>query len=156
MNKKLIEATRTIHISDIDDGYVVTSPLFQHIVGFGETEEEALQVFTNHAQKKYADYLEERLDGPKRSGKGRPAKGLVSLDTNVHPETRLWVSAVADKLGVSLGEVIDMAMFCLVFQSKSVMPVLNSNELNKIEKQLIRSKKRSAKPSPAGETHSCA
>jgi predicted RNase H-like HicB family nuclease/antitoxin component of RelBE/YafQ-DinJ toxin-antitoxin module len=156
MNKKLIESTRTIHFSDVDDGYVITSPLFQHIVGFGETKEEALQVFANHAQKKYADYLEERIDGPKRSGKGRPAKGLISLDANVRQETRQWANAVASKLGISLGEVIDMAMFCLVFQSKVVEPVLDSKELNKIEKQLKKNKKLSARTSPAGEIHSCA
>jgi hypothetical protein len=57
MNRKTINDTKTIHFSEIDDGYVVVSPLYQGIVGFGETEAEALRVFANHFQKTYADYI---------------------------------------------------------------------------------------------------
>jgi hypothetical protein len=145
MNRKTINDTKTIRFSEIDDGYVITSPLFPHIVGFGETEQEAHEAFAISFEGTYMAFLEGRLAGAKQSGKGRPAKGLAPLDANVHPETRKWVDAIANKLGLSLGEVMDMAMYCLVFQSKVVEPVLDFDELSKIEKQFKKERKQAAK-----------
>jgi predicted RNase H-like HicB family nuclease len=104
MNKKAIAETAICRYDEKEHCYVVESPIFDRVVGAGETAEEAWHVFSALLDETYVAYLEGKLVGYEK--RGRPAKGNVEFHAQVKPEVREKITAKARELGISQGEVI--------------------------------------------------
>ena len=108
MNKETIVKTAICYWSNDDDCFVVESPLEETVLGAGDTAAEAWQSFKNILSDTYEAYLEGRMPNKRP---GRPSKGGVPLNSDVKPETRDYIKALATRFGCSQGEVVDYITF---------------------------------------------
>lgn len=83
MNKKAIKKTAVLYWCDDDQCYLKESPLFDSVLGVGDTPEEAERPFSDLLDDAYDAYLEGRVPGYTKPG--RPAKGGVALNSDVRP-----------------------------------------------------------------------
>ncbi|MBP9811140.1 hypothetical protein KBF38_22740 [bacterium] len=104
MNKKAIADTALCRYDETEQCYIVESPLFDRVIGVGETESEAKQIFDELLDETYVAYLEGKLVGYDK--RGRPSKGNVEFHAQVKPEVKAQISQRAKALGVSQGDVI--------------------------------------------------
>ncbi len=104
MNKKAIADTALCRYDETEQCYIVESPLFDRVIGVGETESEAKQIFDELLDETYVAYLEGKLVGYDK--RGRPSKGNVEFHALVKPEVKAQISQRAKALGVSQGDVI--------------------------------------------------
>lgn len=124
MNRKAIKNTAVLYWCDEDECYLKESPLFDSVLGVGETPEEAERTFSDLLDDAYEAYLEGRVPGYTKPG--RPAKGGVSLNSDVRPETKERVKEIAKQFDCSTGEVVDYLLFC-VEHSDSITKTQQSN-----------------------------
>lgn len=106
MNRDLILKTAVCYWSNDDECYVAESPLCEAVIGDGDSEEEAMNSFTDHLNEQYIAHLEKKLDR-----RGRPAKNRVTLHVQVLPKTKAQVDKLSKLMEASQGEIIDWAMF---------------------------------------------
>jgi hypothetical protein len=107
INREAISKT-TIAWFDKHRGlFAACSPLYEREVGHGETEREAIKDYGDKVKLAYLDYIESK----KREGRGRPGKGLVSFHPLITSETKERIDALAEKLGISKGEVLAYLAF---------------------------------------------
>ncbi len=109
MNKKAIKNTAVLYWCDEDECYLKESPLFDSVLGVGDTPEEAARTFSDLLDDAYEAYLEGRVPGYTKPG--RPAKGGVALNSDVRPETKDRLKQLAKQLDCSTGEVVDYLLF---------------------------------------------
>jgi len=134
MNKQAILKTAICYWSKEDDCYIVESPLLEPIAGVGENPEEALRIFKNLLSDAYEAYLEGRMPGYDKPG--RPAKGNVTFNTDLQPETKERIRTLASHIGCSMGEIVDY----LLFYYDHVKPETSRNQI-KHSQSLSRSNK---------------
>lgn len=91
------------------DDFIVESPLFDVVMGVGETEKEAFAIFKNLLDEAYIEYLEGNVVGYEKPG--RPKKGGVNLHTLVRPETKALLVKLTTEWEISLGECVDFFTF---------------------------------------------
>lgn len=111
MNKKAIKKTAVIYWCEDDQCFLKESPLFDSVLGVGDTPEEAENAFSDLLDDAYDAYLDGRVPGYTKPG--RPAKGGVALNSDVRPETKERVKELAQQFDCSTGEVVDYLLFCL-------------------------------------------
>jgi predicted RNase H-like HicB family nuclease len=104
MNRSAIAKTALCRYKRDENAFVVSSPLFDRVVGVGETKDEAWEVFTKMLDETYVAYLEGRLVGYEK--RGRPAKHNVQFHAQIKPEVKNLINEKAKVFGVSQGEVI--------------------------------------------------
>lgn len=109
MNKKAITKTAVCYWSEEDDCYVVKSALSDRIIGIGNTQGEAWEVFLRHLDTVYMAYLEGQLAAHEK--RGRPSKGLVALNISVKPHTKENIVHLSEDFEASQGEVVDYLFF---------------------------------------------
>ncbi len=109
MNKQAIAKTAVCYWSQEDACYLMQSPLFDTVLGVGDTVQEAQKTFQDLLDDAYEAYLEGRVPGYGKPG--RPAKGGVSFDTNIQSYTKQHLKEIADEIGCSMGEVVDYLVF---------------------------------------------
>jgi len=120
MNKQAIADTAVCRWDHEDDCYIVWSPLFEPLIGVGDSGEEAEQVFLDLLDDAYKAYLEGRLAGYDKVG--RPSKGGTPLNIDVKPNTKEYIAELSSHMNISRGEVIDYLV--AYFQAgESVNPV---------------------------------
>ena len=117
MNKEAIRKTAICYWSDEDDSYVVESPLFETIAGVGKTEKASRKIFEHLLDDAYEAYLEGRVAGYEKPG--RPAKGRLSLNIDVKPNTKEFIKKLADNIQCSQGEIIDFLAWTYQKQQES-------------------------------------
>jgi len=110
MNKKAIANTAILYWCNEDECYLKESPLFDSVLGVGDTPQEAEKTFSNLLDDAYEAYLEGRVPG--YSKPGRPAKGGISLNSDVRPATKNTIKVMSQQLECSTGEVVDYLLFC--------------------------------------------
>lgn len=130
MNKKAIALTALCRFKADEGVFVVQSPIFDRVIGVGDTEEEAWQLFGELLDETYVAYLEGNLVGYEK--RGRPAKHNVEFHAQVKPEVKALINEKAKAFGISQGEVI--AYFAAVEQVKSEL----EQRLKQLEKKLDR------------------
>ncbi len=109
MNKQAITKTAVCYWSADDDCYVVKSPLTDRVVGIGNTQGQAWELFIRHLDSVYTAYLEGRLSGYEK--RGRPRKGLVAFNVSVQPITKERIVQLALDFCSSQGDVVDFLTF---------------------------------------------
>lgn len=110
MNKKAIKKTAVLYWCEDDQCFLKESPLFDSVLGVGDTPEEAEKTFSDLLDDAYDAYLEGRVPGYTKPG--RPAKGGVALNSDVRPETKVRIKELAQQFDCSAGEVVDYLLFC--------------------------------------------
>lgn len=109
IKKEAIQRTAVCFFSSEDDGYVVASPLFENVIGVGDTPEDARKTYNELLDIGYRELERDNVVGYKR---GRPAKGNVNLHCQVKPDTHSEIARLTEKLGgISQGEVIEFLLF---------------------------------------------
>lgn len=108
MNKKVVQKTALSYWSDEDECFITTSPLFEAVIGAGDTEKESKREFDDLLSDAYEAYLEGRLNYERV---GRPAKHRIALNTDVMQQTKESIKIMAQELDCSQGEVIDYLYF---------------------------------------------
>ncbi|MBX9880281.1 MAG: hypothetical protein K2Y22_17615 [Candidatus Obscuribacterales bacterium] len=109
MNKKAIAKTAVLYWCEEDECYLKESPLFDSVLGVGDTPQEAAKTFSDLLDDAYEAYLEGRVPGYSRPG--RPAKGGVALNSDVRPETKKRIKEIAEDFECSTGEIVDYLLF---------------------------------------------
>ena len=109
MNKKAIANTAILYWCNEDECYLKESPLFDSVLGVGDTPQEAEKTFSDLLDDAYESYLEGRVPG--YSKPGRPAKGGLPLNSDVRPETKNRLRELAKQFDCSTGEVVDYLLF---------------------------------------------
>jgi predicted RNase H-like HicB family nuclease len=104
MNRKAIAKTALCRYRNDEQVYVVASPLFDRVIGVGETKDEAWRLFNELLDETYVAYLEGNLVGYEK--RGRPAKHNVEFHAQVKPEVKQLINERAKAFGISQGEVI--------------------------------------------------
>jgi hypothetical protein len=105
MNKQAIADTAVCRWNQEDDCYIVWSPLFEHLIGVGDDQEEAWEVFRDLLDDAYAAYLEGKVAGYDKVG--RPSKGGTPLNVDVKPHTKEYIGELSQLMNISRGESID-------------------------------------------------
>lgn len=131
MNKKAIAETALCRYEDKESCFVVESPIFDRVIGVGDSESEAWRVFQELLDETYIAYLEGKLVGYEK--RGRPAKGYVEFHAQVRPEVKSRISERAKALGISQGEVI--AYFSAVADMKADLERQISDLKSKLQDQ---------------------
>jgi predicted RNase H-like HicB family nuclease len=116
MNKNAIANTAITYWCKDDKCYLRESPLFDSVLGVGDTPEEAEQTFSDLLDDAYEAYLEGRVPG--YASPGRPTKGGIALNSDVKPATKKKIKELAEKFDCSTGEVVDYLLFS--FEHSSV------------------------------------
>lgn len=109
MNKRAITKTAVCYWSADDDCYVVRSPLSDRVIGIGNTQGEAWELFIKHLDSVYMAYLEGRLAAYEKPG--RPRKGLVAFNVSLQPQTKERLVQLALEFSSTQGEVVDFLAF---------------------------------------------
>ena len=109
MNKKTITKTAVCYWSTDDDCYVVRSPLSDRVIGIGNTQGEAWELFIKHLDSVYMAYLEGQLAAYEK--RGRPRKGLVAFNVSLQPQTKERLVQLALEFSSTQGEVVDFLTF---------------------------------------------
>ena len=109
MNKKAITKTAVSYWSADDDCYVVRSPLSDRVIGIGNTQGEAWELFIKHLDSVYTAYLEGQLAAYEKPG--RPRKGLVAFNVSLQPQTKERIVRLALEFNSTQGEVVDFLAF---------------------------------------------
>jgi len=104
MNRVAIAKTALCRYRNDEEVFVVSSPLFDRVIGVGETKEEAWKLFRELLDETYVAYLEGNLVGYEK--RGRPAKNNVEFHAQIKPEVKSLINSKAKSFGVSQGEVI--------------------------------------------------
>lgn len=104
MNKEAILKTAITVWSDEDESFVTQSPLVNHVIAIGDTEEEALELFDDMVTEHIKAYKEGRVGKPVM---GRPSKGKVRIDIEIAPDIREQFRALAGEIGISQGETME-------------------------------------------------
>lgn len=104
MNRKAIAETALCRYNKNEGVFVVSSPLFDRVIGVGKTNDEAWKLFKDMLDETYVAYLEGNLVGYEK--RGRPAKHNVEFHAQVKPEVKNLINKKAKALGISQGEVI--------------------------------------------------
>jgi len=104
MNRKAIADTALCRYDEVEQVFVVESPLFDRLAGVAPTEKEAWNLFREMLDETYVAYLEGNLVGYDK--RGRPAKGNVEFHAQVKPEVKKQILQKAKTLGISQGDVI--------------------------------------------------
>ena len=104
MNRKAIAKTALCRYKKDEKVFVVASPLFERVIGVGETKEEAWALFSEILDETYVAYLEGNLVGYEK--RGRPAKNNVEFHAQIKPEVKHLINERARAYGISQGEVI--------------------------------------------------
>jgi hypothetical protein len=99
--------------------FVVLSPLSEGLAGTGKTKEEAAAQFRSVVQDRWIAYLEGRLVGSKGSV-GRPKKCAVEFHTQVNPEVKKDIVALAQDLGLSQGDIVEFLYRCYLASKDQV------------------------------------
>lgn len=145
MNKKAITNTAITYWCHEDKCYLRESPLFDSVLGVGDTPKEAEQTFSDLLDDAYEAYLEGRVPG--YASPGRPAKGGVALNSDVRPATKEKIKALADTFGCSAGDVVDYLLFAfehLGLNSTASLPKTKDNKtgpknsLNKLNNRVAK------------------
>ncbi len=105
MNKDSIKATAVCRWDMEDECYVVSSPVMDIVLGVGDTEAEAWQIFNEILEETYQCYLEGRLANHPKPG--RPAKHKVRIHAEISPDIKEAIQAMAKRIGISQGEVLE-------------------------------------------------
>lgn len=114
MNKKAIQSTAICFWSEVDQSFIVQSPLMGSILGAGDSRVEAMKEFKAILSDAYEAYLEGRMPADRV---GRPAKNRAALNTDVLPDTKYRIRQLANEFDCSQGETID---FLLAHYEKSM------------------------------------
>lgn len=109
MNREAIKRTAICRYDSVEKEYIVESPLLDICHGIAESKKEAWNIFGDLIDSMYIEYLEGK--GVGKYGRGRPPKGRTELHTQVNARTKKGLAALAKKLGVSQGEVMDFLLF---------------------------------------------
>ena len=104
MNRKAIAETALCRYNKNERVFVVSSPLFDRVIGAGKTKDEAWKLFKSVLDETYVAYLEGNLVGYEK--RGRPLKHNVEFHAQVKPEVKNLINKKAKALGISQGEVI--------------------------------------------------
>lgn len=102
LSKQAIIRAAIIKTEDTD--FVVRSILCPDILGVGETQEEAWQIF----HELLDDYFDDIKANRPMKGPGRPTKGKVRLHAQIDPDIKKAVDKVAIAYKISQGEVIEL------------------------------------------------
>ena len=130
MNKKAIAATALCRYKKDERVFFVASPIFDRVIGVGDTKEEAWKLFKDMLDETYVAYLEGNLVGYEK--RGRPAKHNVEFHAQVKPEVKDLINEKAKELGISQGDVI--AYFAAAEQVKLEL----EQRLNELETKNIK------------------
>jgi predicted RNase H-like HicB family nuclease len=103
MNIDAIKKTAILRREDED--YIVESPLCPDVLGVGDTEAEAWQIF----QEVLVDYEADHKANRVAKGPGRPAKGKKKFAVEMDPDITSAIAASAKALGISQGELVEGA-----------------------------------------------
>jgi predicted RNase H-like HicB family nuclease len=125
IKKSTILKTAVCWWSEEDEAYIVQSPLFLSCLVDGETEEEARATYSDALEQMYESLVHNKVAG--HDSKGRPAKNGVKTFVELRQQSKIDLAWFAQDLGISQGEVIDWALFCLSHNSKN--PGLNPGKL---------------------------
>lgn len=101
MNAEAIRKTAVLRREHGD--YVVQSQLCPDVIGAGDTEQEAWQIFEEILQ----DYLADHKAGRVAQGRGRSRKHKIRFTTEIDPDVKRAIAAMARQFGVSQGEAIE-------------------------------------------------
>lgn len=130
MKKEAILATRLL--SQEDGCWLVTSSLLEaselgdQVLGADHDKAKALSVFE--------ELLDDVLDGYRRgeimprNGPGKPKKNKVRLFADVSPSSRDAILALAKKLGVSQGEVLNYLV--AFYEAAKPFRIIRQSSLN--------------------------
>ncbi|MCW5821249.1 MAG: hypothetical protein KIT34_00510 [Cyanobacteria bacterium TGS_CYA1] len=116
MNKKAIKNTLIVRWSNEDHCFIASSPLFDSVIGVGDSESEALKEFCDILDDAYEAYLEGEL---KYDYPGRPAKNRIALNVDVQANTKKSIKDLAMEKGCSQGEVVDFLLAYHILSGKS-------------------------------------
>ncbi|HEY9871743.1 MAG TPA: hypothetical protein V6D08_21480 [Candidatus Obscuribacterales bacterium] len=134
MNRDAIVKTAVCYWSEEDGCFLVESPLFDRVVGNGETPQAAWVCFRQ--------MLKEALESIQKYGlyeaPGRPAKGTVGMHIHVQPRTRDAIKAMQESLSAaSQGEVIDYLVFYYQHTPTSRPPSTTGAEENAADTMVV-------------------
>jgi len=101
MNAEAIRNTAVLREQDGD--YIVQSPLCPEVIGAGDTEQEAWQIFEEILE----DYLADHKAGRVAKELGRPRKNKIRFHTEIDPDVKAAIAALAKQFGVSQGEAVE-------------------------------------------------
>ncbi len=117
-----IQRTAILDWSDEDECFTMESPLAPRIVGTGYTQEEARAAFEEILSGTYSQLKSQGVSEQSKSG--RPIKNGVNIHAQVKQQTKNLMADMAEKLGLSQGEVLDCAVFALNKQVSKKSPKL--------------------------------
>lgn len=146
ISKDVIERTAICYWSDEDDCYLVESPLFDRVIGSGDTEKEAWEIFHEMFDDMYESLKVGNVLGYNKAG--RPTKpDQRALNCRIKEESHDFISKLAKDLGISQGEAVDFLRF--FFEKRRESTVTKSDlqlvlqELRTIKKRLPSERKQS-------------
>lgn len=93
--------------SEEDECYVVESPLFDRVIGMGDTPEEANEQFLDMLDGAW-EFVKA---GKIYESKGRPLKGNVSIHVTVKPAVKDAIEDLARHCGITQGEAVEYLTF---------------------------------------------
>jgi predicted RNase H-like HicB family nuclease len=96
-----LQENLNIYWSDEDNCYICTSNLYPDIIGIGDSEKEARQVYYELLE----DYLKEHKPGKNKGG--RPKKANAKLTYNVSVEVKAFIELEALREDINQGAVIE-------------------------------------------------
>lgn len=94
---------KTAFLRQEEGDFIVESPLCQDVVGVGDTEAEAWQIFFEILEDYIADLKLNRV----AKGPGRPKKGKKKFAVEIDPDILVAIGEYAKELGISQGEVVE-------------------------------------------------
>jgi len=109
LKKKTILKTAVCYFSDIDDCYVVESPLLPAVIAAEETAEAAGSMYESMLENVWPSLPHDKVHGFKRAKPAKPSGD--ELHIFVQPDTRQMIDQLRDELGISQGEFIDLVTF---------------------------------------------
>ena len=146
IKKESIRQTAICYWSKEDSAFVVESPLLPRTAGIGATPESARKHFQSMLDGIYNHLAIGKLHGYNK--RGRPKKGGLQFHTQVRPKTKSYITELAKKLDISLGEVLD---YLCVFHKTSrhkelaeqqeIEPVVNPKFIRALSDLLNEAKK---------------
>lgn len=135
IKKESIRQTAICYWSKEDSSFVVESPLLPRTAGIGATPEFARKHFQGMLDGIYNHLATGKIHGYNK--RGRPKKGGVQFHTQVRPKTKSYITELAKKLDISLGEVLDY--LCVLHKTNKHTRMAEHKEIETVvDPKLIR------------------
>lgn len=97
--------------SQEDEGFVVRSVLAPKVIGTGDSETEAFQVFQEILEDYLSDLDQGKVDEPKR--RGRPKSNKQEVHLTISENGKNVLAHLTTKHGLTAGEVTELAIVVL-------------------------------------------